>query len=334
MAFAVGSVVLVWIFCLSGDSQESNVVPDLSNFKESSNTNRIAVAVDVNSGRRSIVNSRTVGGGEPGVGGPQPDKDEEVWSGDDARGDERGFRSVIEGSPQTAEAVAGNDNNDEEDTSTWPLGAAWLMSFPNSGTSYTLHTVRELTNTTTATYYGLEGDIKDEPSVPVFGGDIGVNGPYLELIRDRTTNLPKYILTKTHCGGYSYSLNPDAYIVTPRKFLRNCLFGFNGVRSDNGNMTREIVQSSSDLVKKVVHIIRNPFDNVVARFHLDRYFKPKDWLKQYPSNELGFRKWCAALDDDKKALEKHRQMDTDLNDALSDIPCRAEWFRYVSGLRE
>lgn len=272
MAFAVGLVVFVWIFFLSSDGQESNIVPDLSNFKqggdETSNHNRIAVATDVNSGRRSIVNGRTVGGGERGVGGPQTDKEEEVWSGDDntARGDERGFRSVIEGSPpQTAdnenEASSGDDNNDVEDTSTWPLGAAWLMSFPNSGTSYTLHTVRELTNTTTATYYGLEGDIKDEPSVPVFGGYIGVTGPYLELIHGRTTNHPKWILTKTHCGGYSYSLNPDAYIVTPRKFLRNCLFGFNGVRSDNdGNMTREIVQSSSELVKKVVHIVSNKYE--------------------------------------------------------------------------
>lgn len=245
-------------------------MPDLSNFKESLNHNRIAVAVDVNSGRRSIVNNgRTVGVGERGVGGPQTDKEEEVWSGDDnnAGGDERGFRSVIEGSPpQTAgnenKASSGDDNNDVEDTSTWPLGAAWLMSFPNSGTSYTLHTVRELTNTTTSTYYGLEGDIKDEPSVPVFGGEIGVTGPYLELIRGRTTNLPKWILTKTHCGGYSYSLNPDAYIVTPRKFLRNCLFGFKGVRSDKGNMTREIVQSSSDLVKKVVHIVSNKLRSI------------------------------------------------------------------------
>lgn len=270
MAFAVGSVVLVWVFFLSNDGQESNTVPDLSNFKESLNHNRIAVAVDVNSGRRSIVNNgRTVGGGERGVGGPQTDKEEEVWSGDDnnAGGDERGFRSVIEGSPpQTAgnenKASSGDDNNDVEDTSTWPLGAAWLMSFPNSGTSYTLHTVRELTNTTTSTYYGLEGDIKDEPSVPVFGGETGVTGPYLELIRGRTTSLPKWILTKTHCGGYSYSLNPDAYIVTPRKFLRNCLFGFKGVRSDKGNMTREIVQSSSDLVKKVVHIVSNKLRSI------------------------------------------------------------------------
>ena len=269
MAFAVGSVVLVWVFFLSNDGQESNTVPDLSNFKESLNHNRIAVAVDVNSGRRSIVNGRTVGGGERGVGGPQTDKEEEVWSGDDnnAGGDERGFRSVIEGSPpQTAgnenKASSGDDNNDVEDTSTWPLGAAWLMSFPNSGTSYTLHTVRELTNTTTSTYYGLEGDIKDEPSVPVFGGETGVTGPYLELIRGRTTSLPKWILTKTHCGGYSYSLNPDAYIVTPRKFLRNCLFGFKGVRSDKGNMTREIVQSSSDLVNKVVHIVSNKLRSI------------------------------------------------------------------------
>ncbi|KAL3773723.1 hypothetical protein ACHAW5_009832 [Stephanodiscus triporus] len=108
----------------------------------------------------------------------------------------------------------------DNESLSWPTAIVWLMSFPNSGTSYTLHTVRELTNTTTASNYGLEGDIKDEDSNPVFKGDGGMNGPYLELIRGKTTNIPKLILTKTHCGGYSYSHNPNSYIVTPRKFLR------------------------------------------------------------------------------------------------------------------
>lgn len=76
------------------------------------------------------------------------------------------------------------------------LGVAWLMSFPNSGTSYTIHLIRETSNTTTATNYALEGDIKDEPSVPAIVGS--EEGPFLELIKTIKTNIPeKYILTKT-----------------------------------------------------------------------------------------------------------------------------------------
>ncbi len=81
----------------------------------------------------------------------------------------------------------------DNESLSWPTAVVWLMvsavviatsrlfpgrfcqqpyrpkqSFPNSGTSYTLHTVRKLTNTTTASNYGLEGTIKDEESVPVF----------------------------------------------------------------------------------------------------------------------------------------------------------------------
>lgn len=83
------------------------------------------------------------------------------------------------------------ETNDEDG-----LGVAWLMSFPNSGTSYTLHLIRETSNTTTATNYALEGDIKDEESVPAIAGS--EEGPFLELIKTIKTNMPeKYILTKT-----------------------------------------------------------------------------------------------------------------------------------------
>lgn len=78
------------------------------------------------------------------------------------------------------------------------------QSFPNSGTSYTIHAIRELTNTTTATNYGLEGEIKDQESVPAFSDRRDAeDGPFLELIPGKVTQSPKLFLTKTHCGGVS-----------------------------------------------------------------------------------------------------------------------------------
>lgn len=153
--------------------------------------------------------------------------------------------------------------------------------------------VRELTNTTTATNYGLEGDIKDEPSVPAFEND--ANGPYLELIPSRHTNIPKLILTKTHCGGFSTSVKPASFIETPRSFMKACLKGKRGVYSSDSkkSLTTQKVWYSHERVHKIVHIFRSPLDNVVARFHLERKRftakNDKKWLSRFPNNKDGFR---------------------------------------------
>lgn len=99
---------------------------------------------------------------------------------------------------QSSASMSSPDNNEVQEVTDKEDGlrVAWLMSFPNSGTSYTLHLIRETTNTTTATNYALEGDIKDEESVPAIAGS--EEGPYLELIKTIKTTIPnKYILTKT-----------------------------------------------------------------------------------------------------------------------------------------
>ena len=155
-----------------------------------------------------------------------------------------------------------------EDKGSFPM-VAWLMSFPNSGTSYTLHLLREVTNTTTATNYGLEGDIKDEPSVPVHEGN--ENGPFLELIRTIKTKIPpRYILTKTHCTGFCADCDPTSFIETPRSFQMGCLSGRKGIQGKNGKGMRTVpVRYEADFVKKTVHLIRSPLDNIVARFHLE-----------------------------------------------------------------
>lgn len=142
----------------------------------------------------------------------------------------------------------------------------------------------------------LTGDIKDEESVPVFKNiEDSENGPYLELIPSRVTSIPKYILTKTHCGGFCASCSsPEAYIETPRSFLKSCLKGKRGVFSPEHNAMRtHTVHYSADLISKVVHIFRNPVDNVVARFHLERKRytakKHEKWLAAHPNNKEGFQ---------------------------------------------
>jgi hypothetical protein len=53
-----------------------------------------------------------------------------------------------------------------------------------SGASYTIHMTREASNSTTATNYALEGEIRDKPSVLAIPGKAGSEGPWLELIPD------------------------------------------------------------------------------------------------------------------------------------------------------
>ena len=207
----------------------------------------------------------------------------------------------------------------------------------------------------------MEGDIKDEESQPVFKGDDGLEGPFLELIPDRTTNLPQLIITKTHCGGFSTSHTPSSYIETPRSFLKACLKGKKGVYSEEYDAyVTHTVHYKPDLVKKAIHVFRNPLDNgtlflllylynttpisstehfssttcikiVVARFHLERkrFTAKKDtkWLNEFPNNKLGFNTWCNSIDFDSRKLAHSRWVDDDL---VATFPiCHAEFFRYV-----
>ena len=73
----------------------------------------------------------------------------------------------------------------------------WLMSFPNSGNSFTTHMVRTHSNTSTATNYGVDHVNEKGLSVTIQDGNEYKNGPFLILTssKRRYTN-GKYILTK------------------------------------------------------------------------------------------------------------------------------------------
>ena len=199
--------------------------------------------------------------------------------------------------------------------------------------------------------------MKGKESVPAFTGASQFSGPFLEIIPGKATTLPRLILTKTHCGGYSTSL---WIIETPRTFLNSCLSGQRGVYNSSDSKTIDIhpVRYKQNLVKRVVHIIRNPLDNIVARFNYERgrYARMNDeeWLNEFPHGKQGFqvsqclplpstivflirylrisafplkKKWCESIDNDTPA--KSYWIDTPLINAFAGVPCRAEFFRYI-----
>ncbi|KAL7572049.1 hypothetical protein ACA910_001700 [Epithemia clementina (nom. ined.)] len=209
----------------------------------------------------------------------------------------------------------------------------WLMSFPNSGTSFTLHMTREASNCTTATNYALEGDIKDKPSVPAIAGPAGENGPFLELIPNRDTNIPESILTKTHCKGFCSGeiCGPERTLHTVRSFMMGCLSGKRAVETENGLEKIDVTYDKS-LVKKAIHLFRHPLDNIVARFHLEYKVQGERgntaFVETLPRNSTGFHRWC-AMDDRNRELIESRFMDVQLKAKMRVIPCMNDFYRYV-----
>lgn len=211
---------------------------------------------------------------------------------------------------------------------------AWLMSFPNSGTSFTIHMTREASNTTTATNYALEGEIRDKPSVPVIAGKTGDQGPWLELIPGRETSIPeRYIITKTHCKGFCTGryCGADKIIQPVRTFMEGCATGTRAVETKQG-LEKIDTTYRTELVGKAIHIFRHPLDNIVARFHLEYNVQMakgrKRFAKAYPKNEIGFKRWCAK-DDSNRSLLSHRLVDDRLRAMMLQVPCFNEFFRYV-----
>lgn len=192
---------------------------------------------------------------------------------------------------------------------------------------------REATNCTTATNYGLEGEIRDAPSVPAIDGPAGVNGPWLELIPNRHTRIGPMILTKTHCKAFCSGANcgPSKTFHTLRSFMIGCLTGNQGIWTEEKGLHLVDKTYDTELVKKAIHIFRHPLDNVVARFHLEfnvqRDQGNTKYTQLFPKNATGFHRWC-ALDDRNRGLVKSTFVDRKLRNLMLQIPCFNEFYRY------
>jgi hypothetical protein len=226
----------------------------------------------------------------------------------------------------------------------WPR-IAWVMSFPNSGTSFTMRLVQRMSNITGASNYGMECDTDAKGSnYPVYKRS--PDGPFFSQLRKR--RMPtRYIPTKTHCGGYTTNSGPEKYIHTARSFMVQCLTGNRltpefdedgNVISARGKALYQVEKHHThydpSLVQRAVHVVRDPFDNIVSRFHLEQNVHKKkndeEWLTKYPSTPQGFQDWCKAMDDKVQEEEKEsRFLDDALLKLFEGVPCHSEFYRYT-----
>ena len=200
------------------------------------------------------------------------------------------------------------------------LSIAWLMSFPNSGTSFTSKLVRHVTLGSTGSNYGHEV-LSTDKVISMFGDD---HPPFWidPHSLDTWTRPSSLVLTKTHCGGRCEMCGPSDYVENPHSFLTQCLSGRVGDETAS--------QYDIKLVKKAVHLIRNPFDNVVSRFHLERKLFSDRGNNKFTSDRTGFLAFCLRLSDNYGAEERDaRWLDPHVYDMIKDVPCFSDFVRYV-----
>ena len=157
------------------------------------------------------------------------------------------------------------------------------------------------------------------------------------------------ILTKTHCGGRCASCPPSKYLETSASFLRMCLTGSRKVQKKSKRKEAKVEAAAEhyekqyhtyhpSLVAKAIHLVRNPFDNLVSRFHHERKEHRKrgdaQWTSRYANDAAGFRQWCA--DEDARHASEERAADWRAHGLpaatarrFEGVPCHGEFLRYV-----
>jgi hypothetical protein len=178
------------------------------------------------------------------------------------------------------------------------ISVALLMSFPNSGTTYTMDNLRHVSQQRIASNYcdtcgGGAGLIRsttrsdymtDGPSLfrhQNFMEEQNImrqnytpvrSGPNLILCDSGFTIPSRYILTKTHCDGYSNVLQPLHEDLSLGEFawgcrrVEECASEQDGAGQAGPLVADDVVHYLLP-VDKVIHLVRNPLDNLVARFY-------------------------------------------------------------------
>jgi hypothetical protein len=112
------------------------------------------------------------------------------------------------------------------------------------------------------------------------------------------------------------------------------------------NGTRTKTSYSVSVVRKAVHLIRNPFDNIVARLHLAVKRRKRgdvpwnetaavslDLFSSFHSSPRdSYLAWCNYVDTrHAQALQTTHLISRDVKALMNkgSLPCHADWFRYV-----
>ena len=126
---------------------------------------------------------------------------------------------------------------------------------------------------------------------------------------------------------------PEHYVENHQLFLQHCLATSYMSRTEEGDLIVNSGHYDKAMVARAVHLIRDPFDNIVSRFHLrhNRFTKLNDTvsLEKYPKTREGFRTFCNDQSELHAQEEEASKFYHDVIDGIRDIPCHADFFRYI-----
>ncbi|CAJ1944627.1 unnamed protein product [Cylindrotheca closterium] len=248
-----------------------------------------------------------------------------------------GHRSIIEGQLGILSTSEGDSNGDGFNREyllapevQYTPKIAWLMSFPNSGTSFTMSLVGRASNRSFATNYADEVTPRDISSASLNIYHHRHDGPFWPGMSGKILSprpLPEsFVITKTHCGSRCMYCGPEVYVVTADDFLSSCSSGHARI----ANKTEAVdVHYPPERVASAIHLIRDPFTNIISRFHQRRKNQEDknltEWLSQHPNNSTGFQRWCKELDN------QYRQEDIEYFglEHVPKAPCHGEFFKYA-----
>jgi hypothetical protein len=98
---------------------------------------------------------------------------------------------------------------------------------------------------------------------------------------------------------------------------------------DDGSLERTFAQYKPDRLAKAVHLIRDPFSNVISRFQLEREISGRS-ANQYDPSRDGFRDYCASIDNLYTANEqKIIFLDDEILNLIRKVPCHEDFIRYI-----
>jgi hypothetical protein len=213
---------------------------------------------------------------------------------------------------------------------------AWLMSFPNSGTTYTLNNTQHISNMTTATNYAQE-NLETAYYEPVRREM--ENGPWL---RNESLAVPDTILVKTHCTGYGDMQPFDKVVHTYDSFELGCGRGMTPIRGPlmkhHNNKTFVDSYYKVDSVSSAVHLVRDPFNNIVSRMHHGIYRRKTfmgwtdEQANRFNTTREGMLEWCRYTDGHfwKRRRNQKPLLNFTWDKKLFDpVPCHSEYFKYV-----
>lgn len=198
----------------------------------------------------------------------------------------------------------------------------WIMAYPNSGTTYTLALLEKVTKSSMATNY--QGDVlQPVPNVPIYKDQ--PQGPFWRGLEDKP--LPETsVLVKTHCAGYKED-PAEVFDMPLSNFVRRC--GRTTILSPKTKGKNVDGWYDSKSVRKAIHVIRSPFDNLIARFNNYHFKQDRRGKHPFEKTREGFRGFCRMRDADFDVKYRKSTMPSSIRALAKRTMCHDNVIAYV-----